>query len=78
MINIIAIVINGNANEVISFTSRDVIEYHLSNSTYGWNDLSEQDQIDFSEDYALWKYARQFGNYRVFRIEVEFQEEAFH
>lgn len=56
--------------ETVEFHASDVLSYHMPNSTHGWDDLSEQDQTSFAEDYALWSAKRKFGDHREYRAEI--------
>lgn len=60
--------------ETIEFSSDEVVAHHMPGGAHGWEDLSEADQEGFSEDYALWKFARQYGNNAELRVSVEIQD----
>ncbi len=62
---------NDNGSEEIEFHASDVLAHHMPGSTHGWNDLSEQDQQSFAEDYALWAFKRKHGDHTEYRVDVE-------
>lgn len=61
---------NDDGEEVVEFRASAVLAHHMAGSKHGWNDLSEQDQMSFSEDYALWAFKRKFGDHGEYRVDV--------
>ena len=55
----------------VEFTSDDVFNYHQPDSIHTWDDLNEQTQMSFAEDYVLWNFARRYGDKRELRVEVD-------
>lgn len=61
---------NDDGEEVVEFQAAEVLAHHMPGSKHGWDDLSEQDQMSFAEDYALWAFKRKFGDHREYRVDI--------
>lgn len=60
----------------ITFNSSEVLAHQMPDAVHGWSDLCQQDQVAFSEDYALWFHARRYGNNEQLRVDIGIKNEA--
>lgn len=67
---------NDTSKETVEFKASEVLAYHMPGSAHGWDDLSDQDKISFSEDYALFHFRRSKGDMEAYRVDVEFRDAA--
>ena len=57
-----AVITNDDEEVTVEFNTDDVMNHHLPGGTSKWDDLCDDNQVAFSQDYGLFLYRKNTGD----------------